>query len=394
MQSDPSPRPPRCYDPAIRPHRDGDGVVHVHDHATVRALLRDGQRLTSDVTELLPPGTEAHPVSAFVWATDRRTVSGRPGRHPALRALMAPWLTPEEAAARGRHAATVAERILAADPAGPLDVHDAYAMPLAVAVHAAWLGIPAADVGFGVRDQIAAGEFLATWPVVATAGTDEHYRALLARPDLTGVASAVRDHVEAGRLTDREAWGILYALSVTTVATAAAITLTVGLGVEHGWWPRLHRPEVAAPAVEEAVRLGTPFPMATRFARAPFDLGATAVRPGDQVLLWLTAANRDLPGVHRVPQDRFDPERDTRGHLGWGTGYHGCAGAPQARAVAVAAVTALARRRPRLRLAGPWRRFLGVDDGYLAAPVQPWDDSPARVPRDYRRLPDATPREA
>ena len=50
MLSDPAPRPPHCYDPATPPHRDEQGV-HVYDHATIRGLLRDPQRVTSDVTE-------------------------------------------------------------------------------------------------------------------------------------------------------------------------------------------------------------------------------------------------------------------------------------------------------------------------------------------------------
>jgi len=42
-----------------------------------------------------------------------------------------------------------------------------------------------------------------------------------------------------------------------------------------------------------------------------------------------------------------------------------------ARAIATTAVTTLARRFPALGLAGPWKRFVGIDDGYVAAPVVP-----------------------
>ena len=98
MLSDPAPRPPRCYDPATPPHRDEQGV-HVYDHATVRGLLRDPLRVTSDVTEMITveQRDHLHPVSSFVWATDRRTLSGCPGRHAALRSAMAPWFAPETA---------------------------------------------------------------------------------------------------------------------------------------------------------------------------------------------------------------------------------------------------------------------------------------------------------
>ena len=56
MLSDPAPRPPACYDPATPPHRDSH-VVHVYDHATIRALLRDPQRVTSDVSEMITPSS-------------------------------------------------------------------------------------------------------------------------------------------------------------------------------------------------------------------------------------------------------------------------------------------------------------------------------------------------
>jgi cytochrome P450 len=124
-------------------------------------------------------------------------------------------------------------------------------------------------------------------------------------------------------------------------------------------------------AVEETVRFGNPFPQASRFAREPFTIGDVAVEPGEQVLMWLTAANRDLPGRHRQPLDRYDPWRDTSQHVGWGSGYHLCGGVHHARAVAATVVTTLAQRLPGLGLGGQWKRFVGIDDGFAAAPVVP-----------------------
>ena len=45
-----------CYDPTVAPYRDGE-VVHVHDYATIRALLRDALRVTADVTEMVSAAT-------------------------------------------------------------------------------------------------------------------------------------------------------------------------------------------------------------------------------------------------------------------------------------------------------------------------------------------------
>ena len=370
MLSDPSPRPPSCYDPATPPYRDEFGV-HLYDHATVRSLLRDPNRVTSDVTEMLADGERdrLHPVSAFVWATDRRTVSGCPGRHAALRSVMAPWFHPAAAAERQDAARVTAERLAASVAGGAFDVHDDFARPLVVAYLADWLGIEPADVVYAVDDQLAAGEIFETWPMLAEPEMDDRYRAVMARPTLGGLAAQARDLVAAGVMGEREAWGVLYAISVSAVATAATIALAVGLTVEDGRWDRMVDPGFARGAIEEAVRLGSPFPQASRFAREPFTVGDVDVRPGEQVLMWLTAANRGLPGPHRLPLDRFDPERDNALHVGWGSGYHLCGGVHHARALAATAVTTLARRYPRLALAGPWKRFVGIDDGFLAAPA-------------------------
>jgi hypothetical protein len=209
------------------------------------------------------------------------------------------------------------------------------------------------------------------WPPLAPPGMDDRYRTLMARSDLRGVAAAVQELLRPSVLAEREAWGIVYSLSVSGVATATTIALTVGLGIEHDLWHRMADATYVGAAVEEAVRLGNPFPQSSRFARESFVVGDVVVEPREQVLMWLTAANRDLPGEHRQPLDRFDPERDTSQHVGWGSGYHLCGGVHHARALTATAVTSLARRCPELGIALPWARFVGIDDGYTAAPVVP-----------------------
>ena len=373
MLSDPAPRPPRCYDPAVAPYRDGDdsSVVHVHDYATIRALLRDPLRVTADVTETVSPADRdrLHPVSAFVWATDRRTMSGCPGRHGALRTAMASWFTASAATAR-RDATRATAGALAPEPGAPFDVYHDYALPVVVSSTADWLGIDDADVTYAIADQLAQGEFFEHWPMLTTAEMDGYYRDVMARPRLGGVAAETRELVASGVLTEREGWGILYSLSVSTVATAASVTLAAGLSVEHGTWERMADPTHAGAAVEEAIRIGNPFPQASRFVRESFQIGDVPVQPGDQVLMWLTAANRDLPGPHPQPFDRFDPDRDNTQHLGFGSGYHLCGGVHHVREVAVTTVTTLAERCPHLRPAAPWKRFVGIDDGYVAAPAE------------------------
>ena len=49
----------------------------------------------------------------------------------------------------------------------------------------------------------------------------------MSRPGLRGVTATTRDLVAAGKLSEREAWGIPYAISVSAVATATAAALAV-----------------------------------------------------------------------------------------------------------------------------------------------------------------------
>ena len=111
----------------------------------------------------------------------------------------------------------------------------------------------------------------------------------------------------AGVLTERESWGVLYAISVSAVATATTAALTVGLALEHDLWPAMAEPAQARRRGRGGAAARHALPEASRFAREHFTLGDVAVQPGEQVLLWLTAANRGIPGEHRQPLDRFDP---------------------------------------------------------------------------------------
>ena len=158
LVTDATPRPSHCYDPTTPPYRDEQGV-HVYDHRTIRGLLRDPNRVTSDVSEMLTDEQRErlHPVSAFVWATDRRTFSGCPGRHAALRSVMAPWYTVHAAAARQAPLRAAAERVADGLAAGPFDLHDDYALPLTVDYLADWLGVHPEDVVYAIDDQLAAG---------------------------------------------------------------------------------------------------------------------------------------------------------------------------------------------------------------------------------------------
>jgi len=111
---------------------------------------------------------------------------------------------------------------------------------------------------------------------------------------------------------------------------------------------------LAGNAVEESLRLEPAAAVVDRYATADVPLAAAAIRRGDLVTVSLAGAGRD-PAFFPDP-DRFDVRRaNARQNLAFAHGPHFCLGAHLARLEARAAVLALARLLPGLRL-DPARR--------------------------------------
>jgi cytochrome P450 len=111
---------------------------------------------------------------------------------------------------------------------------------------------------------------------------------------------------------------------------------------------------LAGNAVEESLRLEPAAAVVDRYATTDVPLAAAAIRRGDLVTVSLAGAGRD-PAYFPDP-DRFDVRRaNARQNLAFAHGPHFCLGAHLARLEARAAVLALARLLPGLRL-DPARR--------------------------------------
>jgi len=115
---------------------------------------------------------------------------------------------------------------------------------------------------------------------------------------------------------------------------AAALAHLAGTAGYAGW---AERPDLLDSGVEEALRWATPGSHFMRVARRPVELSWTGpagtrtvrVEPGEAVVAWLGAANRD-PAVFARP-DEFDPARSPNRHLAFGSGRHYCLGSHLAR---------------------------------------------------------------
>jgi cytochrome P450 len=133
-------------------------------------------------------------------------------------------------------------------------------------------------------------------------------------------------------------------------------------------------PSLARGAFEEAVRLESP--VQTFFRTTVRDVavdgaadGPKTIGEGRKVLLFLGAANRD-PRRWEQPDD-YDITRRAAGHVGFGTGIHGCVGAVLARLEGEVVLTALARKAARIEIAGaPQRRYNNTLCGLASLPMR------------------------
>jgi cytochrome P450 len=94
--------------------------------------------------------------------------------------------------------------------------------------------------------------------------------------------------------------------------------------------------------VEEALRYDSPIQFLFREARQDVELGGFRIPAGATVMPLLGSANRDEAQFPHA--DRFDPSRNTQGHLAFGLGIHFCLGASLARLEARVALEELVPR--------------------------------------------------
>jgi cytochrome P450 len=114
-------------------------------------------------------------------------------------------------------------------------------------------------------------------------------------------------------------------------------------------------PDSIETAVEELLRFDSPAQLISRTAATDFEWRGKTIRRGDAVLACLGSANRDPEAF--VEPDRLDVARQPNPHLAFGLGTHFCPGAQLTRIEARAAIPALLRRFPGIRLgSSPPRR--------------------------------------
>lgn len=166
-------------------------------------------------------------------------------------------------------------------------------------------------------------------------------------------------------------------LLVRSFLTAGVDTTVNGLGnaifsfVQNPQqWDALREdPTRAKQSFDEVLRFESPVQTFFRTTTKQVEIGGVEMNEGQKVLCFLGAANRD-PKKWENPTS-FDISRRASGHLGFGTGIHGCVGQAVARMEAECLLGALAKQVRRISPAGePVRRLNNTLRGLSSLPVE------------------------
>ncbi|MFF3395191.1 cytochrome P450 [Streptomyces sp. NPDC002669] len=285
-----------------------------------------------------------------------------PPVHTRLRRI----LTPEFTMRRLRRLtpridAIIEERLdaMAASP-GPVDLVQAFALPIPSLTICELLGVPYEDRHDFQKLAMDRFDLFgdATAPFGAMSESLEYFRGVVEaqrkNPGDGLLGMIVREHGDD--VDDEElaglADGVLTGGFETTASTIALGSLV--LLRDRDVFDRIRTDDTAvAPFVEEALRYLSAVQIAfPRFARRDMEIGGVTIPRGDMVLCSLSGANRDASYVE--DDGRFDLDRvPSASHLAFGHGIHRCVGAELARMELRAAYPALVRRFPGMRLAVP-----------------------------------------
>ncbi|MEU8901531.1 cytochrome P450 [Nocardia sp. NPDC048505] len=306
-----------------------------------------------------------------------------PPQHTRLRKLVQKAFAGRAIRELGPRVTAIADQLL--DDmlaAGTVDLLDAYAFPLPVAVICELLGVPDDDKDefrawtAGVVDEAASIEVRTSAGISFFTYLTGLIPARTAEPGDDLLSELIVAMDDGDRLEQQEL------ISMLLLLLAAGHETTVNL-IGNAVHELLRNPLLAArlradpehiPAfVEEILRAHGPIHLATaRYTTAPIVLADQHIDAGEFVMISIGAANRD-PKRFAVP-DRFDTDRADNRHMAFGHGIHFCVGAALARLEATVALTQLLRRTSALTLDGEfaelsWRKSLLIR-GLNALPVR------------------------
>ncbi|WP_199730226.1 cytochrome P450 [Amycolatopsis panacis] len=283
-----------------------------------------------------------------------------PPVHTRLRKLLTPEFTMRRLSRlTPRIDEIVAEQLDAMAAAdGPVDLWEAFALPIPSLTICELLGVSYADRADFQRLSTARFDLFsgAGASLGAISESLAYLREIVkkqrAEPGDGLLGMLIKDHGD--EISDEELAGLADGVltgGLETTASMLALGALVVLRDPAAFEAVRGDEESVHKFVEELLRYLTVVQMAfPRFAKQDMEIAGAHIGEGDIVLVSLSVADRDR-SLGSGDLDRFDPAREPTSHLAFGYGIHRCIGAELARMELRAAYPALVRRFPDLRLA-------------------------------------------
>jgi cytochrome P450 len=339
---------------------DGSAPWLVTRYADQRALLADG-RISSDNRR---PGYPHGSAGLRERRERARTfVTMDDPEHARLRRMVTASFTVKRVEAMRPGIQRVVDELIDQMLAGPtpVDLVQAFALPVPSRVLCHLLGVPYADHDFFERTSKLMFN-RGTPPEVVGDSQDALVDYLdglitekLARPTDDLLSRLAVERVATGELSQRELAVVGQLLLVAGHETTAnMIALGTLALLEHPDQLAVLRATtdhgLIAGTVEELLRYLTIVHLGRRrLALADIEIDGQVIHAGDGVILATEVGNRD-EGAFEDP-DSLDLHRDARTHVAFGFGVHQCLGQPLARVELQVVYGTLYRRIPSLRLA-------------------------------------------
>lgn len=187
-----------------------------------------------------------------------------------------------------------------------------------------------------------------------------------------GWGMAVYEAADAGECTEEEAARLVRSFLTAGVDTTVngIAHLVLALAEHPDEFAKLRaNPKLAGKAFEESLRWDSTVQTFFRTTTREVNVAGVDIPEGAKVLLFLASANRD-PRKWDDPA-RFDLDRASSGHVGFGFGIHQCLGQMVARQEGEIIARALAERVSSIRLVGkPGRRLNNTLHALGSLPVE------------------------
>ena len=347
----------------------------VFSHADVKAVYRDASRFANGLgganapaareraLAKLPPDDRFYLERIFEFEAPT-PIRSNGETHARLRGAVQRTFTPRRMAAKREEVQWIADTLLdAVDPTVVVDLVDVFAYKLPLLVIIDIMGVPVAD-GHKIHEwAMAIG---ANRGGVVPSAIEPAYHAFVAfkqyleeqideleKKPSDNLLSVLLDAQHEARLTREELTSnvinLLFAGHETTTNLIANGTLSL-LKQRDQWDLLAEDPSRSAVAIEELLRFEPPVQFTGRRAINDTEVEGLTIPADTHIATLIAAGNRD-PERFTDP-NRLDISRNDSDHLSFGFGPHYCLGTFLARLEGDVAFATLARRFPKIELAG------------------------------------------